>query len=884
SESASAISLFRNDGDARFTDVTPAVFRERDLVYAVNWVDYDRDGDLDVSFASRNGGRLFRNDGPDGFRDRTVPPFNQFIWSLKWSDWDLDGDPDAFLGTAQAPLLLARNDGDGRFREVAQGSLGRNRGTDGAFSGDFADMDRDGDIDFYVTYFFGPAQLFRNDGPNVWTESTPRILEGTGAAYTGLWSDYDLDGDPDLLRCSFQPGSTALYRNDGFDFADVSGLLGPSVQDTVWTGVWGDHDVDGREDLYLGFDGAVPDRLLLNENGGGRRWLSVRPVGTLSNRSGIGARVTVTDGPRSYSREISGGGDGWCSQRPAVATFGVEASATVTVEVLWPSGQRQVIAPVETNQAIVVTERGLEPVTESVPSGPEFDFNLDLRGTRVSFARLHVRAARSDDQFTALALNEIGGRLLRARLPAGLVPPQGLEYWVEYRLLNGSPRRTPRVGEVFVPAEFASEAAPEPLLPRRFALFGFPFVPEAGTVQEWLTDDLGPVDPDEWKLGRWDPDSGKYRTAEDSTLALSTGEAFWIVARDGGTPTAGGRSSDPEAGAVLSLRPGWNQVAHPFAFPVDLAVLNFDAAPNVTRRIVEYRAGGYADVTRLEPWRGYWMFNGAFAGQTVHVPGVPATGEPAPLPRRSPGAGEWSLRIDAVQGGASDVGNEAGTRRGAETVVDAGDRREPPPVPEGVSAYFEAPAGEGLVPLTADYRPSGSDGHVWNLVVGSTSAEAAVQIRADGVSGIPADHRVWLVPEATGARIDLREAPELRVPGGRPHRFRLVVGTPDFAEEAYATGGATAGTLSLGLPWPNPARSEASLAVTLPVDGPVRVTVHDVAGRRIRTLWDGPRQAGRGEIAWDTADEQGHPVPSGIYFVRLRAGDRDTSRKLLVRR
>jgi hypothetical protein len=226
-EADSGVSLFRNDGAASFVDVTPPVMRTRSGCYSSVWVDSDLDGDLDLSVASREGGKLFRNDGGGSFADITRSPLDARTWCLEWTDFDRDGDPDAFLGTVQsqsgAPLILARNDGDNRFFDVAGGTLGG--GQDGAFSGGFADYDLDGDEDLYVTYFVDPGRLFRNDGDQGWRDVTPAILYGVGSAYTSMWVDYDNDSDPDLLRCGQLAGTSSLFRNDGLGFADVSPAL-----------------------------------------------------------------------------------------------------------------------------------------------------------------------------------------------------------------------------------------------------------------------------------------------------------------------------------------------------------------------------------------------------------------------------------------------------------------------------------------------------------------------------------------------------------------------------------------------------------------------------------------------------------------------------------
>jgi len=80
---------------------------------------------------------------------------------------------------------------------------------------------------------------------------------------------------------------------------------------------------------------------------------------------------------------------------------------------------------------------------------------------------------------------------------------------------------------------------------------------------------------------------------------------------------------------------------------------------------------------------------------------------------------------------------------------------------------------------------------------------------------------------------------------------------------------------------PNPAGGAASIAWHLPVATRVRVTVHDVAGRRVRALTAVDAPAGPGETAWDGCDDAGRPAPGGVYFARLEAGGEVALRRLV---
>jgi hypothetical protein len=97
--------------------------------------------------------------------------------------------------------------------------------------------------------------------------------------------------------------------------------------------------------------------LLYQNNGNNYHWLHVKMRGTWSNRDGIGARVSVTDGMHSQIREVSGGCGSFGSQDSLPVEFGFGIyDGPVTVEVRWPSGIVQTLTDVDTNQVIEVVE------------------------------------------------------------------------------------------------------------------------------------------------------------------------------------------------------------------------------------------------------------------------------------------------------------------------------------------------------------------------------------------------------------------------------------------------------------------------------------------------------------------------------------------------
>jgi hypothetical protein len=395
----SELTLYRNDGDGTFTDITAA----SGLIgpasqFSVAFGDIDNDGLLDV-FVTGTGAlalgvefpsKLFRNDGNLTFTDISASAGIDTTYGacvVLFSDYDLDGLADIFVGNCgdvlalPTPMELFRNNGDGTFTDVAQqvGLLGLGLWM-GLAPGDF---DNDGDVDLFVSNAGDarplgilPHGLFRNNGDGTYTDLAPQY--GLGQlpwAWGNAFEDFDNDGDLDLFFTGAFPNpfDPSIYigpdgtGNPGVLWAgDGQGGFVPAAlpvdmrHHLTSGGAAGDYDGDGFQDLVV-VRSLVPGLsdsghpVLLHNTGNGNRWLQVRTVGSVSNRDGIGARVTVEAGGRSQVREVYAGSS-LASMHSQTLAFGLGAEKKATVEVRWPSGFRNRLYDVQDGNVLVFPE------------------------------------------------------------------------------------------------------------------------------------------------------------------------------------------------------------------------------------------------------------------------------------------------------------------------------------------------------------------------------------------------------------------------------------------------------------------------------------------------------------------------------------------------
>jgi uncharacterized membrane protein YraQ (UPF0718 family) len=383
------------------------------------WGDYDQDGFVDLiavrhlyeddprmfdtkEFEGGIGGiMLYRNQGDGTFAVTThllgTTPFpidaqlGAFgnIWGAGfqpgWSDLDNDGDLDLYivndLGADIQSNVLWRNDGpaaDGSwsFTDVSLGS-GANQAVFGMGLA-IGDYNLDGFLDIFVTNI-RDSLLLKNEGAGLRFTSVARdagarfdlIGRKARVAWGAIFFDYDNDGDEDLyvvsghLRAD-EAGITAaanpeqqpnvLLRNEGDGtFANVSSASGADDSGIGRGAVYLDYDNDGCLDVFV-VNLGQPAKLLLNLCETGRGWITVKTVGTSSNRDGIGARVTIEVAGMVQIREITAGAS-QMGQNMLEAHFGLGAAGVVdSVTVRWPSGKVQRLTNVPANQRIIIVE------------------------------------------------------------------------------------------------------------------------------------------------------------------------------------------------------------------------------------------------------------------------------------------------------------------------------------------------------------------------------------------------------------------------------------------------------------------------------------------------------------------------------------------------
>jgi len=417
--------LYHNNGDGVFTDVSQkagVAGKNTRWNTGCAFVDYDRDGRLDLFVANYidmdlatapvpesgpclykgvlvacgppglQGGKniLYHNNGDGTFTDvsETAGIFRAngtYGLGVLTADFDNDGWPDIYVANDSTASALYHNKKNGTFEDIAieAGCALSPDGKPQAGMGvSAADYDLDGNLDLVKTNFAGDTpSLYHNLGGGSFEDTT--FIAGLGAHTQFLgWGcgffDFDNDGWPDILICNghVYPEVEQLKTEAGYaqrkllyhnlhngHFADVSMQAGAGISEPVAARgcAFGDFDNDGNVDVVVNTVNDYP-QLLRCTSTLGNNWIKIRTIGTKSNRSGIGARLTCITHPPGESKphqqidEVRSGGS-YISQNDLRIHFGIGRAEKVDVlEIRWPSGYVDTLKDVKANQLIYVKE------------------------------------------------------------------------------------------------------------------------------------------------------------------------------------------------------------------------------------------------------------------------------------------------------------------------------------------------------------------------------------------------------------------------------------------------------------------------------------------------------------------------------------------------
>ncbi len=334
---------------------------------------------------------LYRNDGDGRFTDVSaragIASVRAAGLGVVTADFDGDGWTDVYVANDQMANLLWMNRGDGTFvdeallRGAALNGMGRPEAGMGVI---VEDGDSDGDWDLFMVHLSGETNTYYENRGGDFRDVTDALgLGAVSQPYTGFGvglHDFDHDGWRDLFIANgkVSPGDTVE-----FEYAEPNqlllGLQGGTFRDAGERGgdalallevsratAFGDYDNDGDVDILVANNGG-PARLLQNQAGDRGHWLGVELV-TAAGAPALGTIVEVRFDSRTERRQVQPASS-YCTSNDPRAHFGLGTVDEVELRVVWPNGA-------EETRAGVAADQWLRLVAPAEPAAPP------LRGGR----------------------------------------------------------------------------------------------------------------------------------------------------------------------------------------------------------------------------------------------------------------------------------------------------------------------------------------------------------------------------------------------------------------------------------------------------------------------------------------------------------------------
>jgi hypothetical protein len=326
---------------------------------------------------------LYRNNGDGTFTDVTGASGvgkakGSYMLTAAAADFDNDGWPDIYVACDSTPSLLFHNNGDGTFREVGLLSgvaLNQDGNPQAGMGLGIGDYNLDGSLDIFKTHFCDdvPA-LLRYQRNGYFEDVTIPAGLGVETRFVGWGAgivDLDNDGLPDLFMAAggiFPEVARKLpdyplemprviFRNlGGGRFEELLDSAGPGIAAAHCSRgcAFGDFDNDGDLDILV-VNLNEPPSLLRNDLGGNNHWLKVKLAGVKSNRGAIGARVTARYGDRVQAQEVLSQSS-FLSASDQRLHFGLGAAEKADLDIRWPNGGRETVSAVSADQLVVIRE------------------------------------------------------------------------------------------------------------------------------------------------------------------------------------------------------------------------------------------------------------------------------------------------------------------------------------------------------------------------------------------------------------------------------------------------------------------------------------------------------------------------------------------------
>ncbi|MGH7597692.1 MAG: choice-of-anchor D domain-containing protein, partial [bacterium] len=628
--------------------------------------------------------------------------------------------------------------------------------------------------------------------------------------------------------------------------------------------------------------GSTADQTITLTNAGSR---DLRIMSTSLFGANTGDFLIITGGamtlPPSISRDIS--------LRFAPQSGGIKTAALIIASDVTSPPDTVILFGDGSAVSVEVSDSGHPPVGTTV----NLEMTLPPAFQPTSQLLFYREAGKTRYDSTQILQNTTG---FQADVPADMVTLRGVEFYV--RLADGSTvvtfptvnaRNRPQVIRVRVGAH----PSLLPFAPNTYRMISVPVDLDSVDFAHVL-EEFANYDTLRWRLFRWE--NGAYAEHRNISAAFTPGTAFWLVTRGGERfGINNGLSTDSAQPFTVTLQPGWNQIANPFAFPVAWNSVRTSGAVDTLAfwNGIEYQY----NVTILEPWEGYFLFNSENTPITLTIPPIEANpGTNKISAARQLAGNEYLLQFSAQLTGTKlvDTQNFVGLLNQAQAGRDALDFAEAP----AIGDYIQMSILEKGERFAGNFKPLHGEGQQWDVELRAqirANVAKKLQISVQEMGRLPDGWQLYILDRDYGAilpvssnafRIELNETFPVR-------HLKIIAGTKAYAESNNEGISLVPLDYVLEQNYPNPfalgAKSAAenlqtTIRYQLSRRTPVVLEIRNLLGQKVQTLVDDVQSTGQHAAVWNGLDAVGRQAASGVYFYTLKTDEFTATRKLILTR
>jgi hypothetical protein len=495
----------------------------------------------------------------------------------------------------------------------------------------------------------------------------------------------------------------------------------------------------------------------------------------------------------------------------------------------------------------------------------------------------YKRTGESEFQQSVMA---ISGENYIASIPSAFSTVRGIQYYIEFS--DGEqtitfPSENPVSNPAALQVNIERLSFPETIPASIYRMVSAPMMLDNPSLSAVLTDDYGPYDTLTWKLFNWNPQTQEYIEFPNLTKNFSPGNAFWIIHRTGELFDFENGESIPSSNNInVLIEPGWNQIANPFAFPIDWSIIDKPTEVQPPVRWLPDSLDYEYNQLVLEPWEGYWVYNGLSQSANLSFPPIESSGDaiPGKLSEYLTGT-DFYLQIKSSIENSMYRDNQNFIGMFSENSYALNSNLlEVPPITNDIRLSIIDDNSKYAQKILAHNVEGGS----WDIVLSTTHKNQNVNFYFNEIKSKPELFNLWLLDLDKQVSVQIVNNTAVINPGNSERMsFQLIIGTEDFAKQK-------AGNISL-LPldyalyqnYPNPFNPSTTIEYNLRERSVVTLDIFDVLGRKVAAIFDSDLQnSGKHSVSWDGRNLLGNYVSSGVYIYQLRANDFVLSKKMVL--